>query len=50
MLILNAIFGVYTLSDEPLTAEQAFTIISIFNILQDPIRMVPAVITALIET
>jgi len=48
-LILNAVFGTYIALDNELTASKAFTIISLFYILQEPIRSLPILITSVLE-
>ncbi|KAL4503360.1 hypothetical protein ABPG72_000966 [Tetrahymena utriculariae] len=50
MLIINATFAGYVLLGNEMTPVKAFTIISIFSILQEPIRSLPQIINSLIET
>ncbi|KAL4454971.1 hypothetical protein ABPG74_006353 [Tetrahymena malaccensis] len=50
MLIINATFAGYVLLGNEMTPVRAFTIISIFSILQEPIRSLPQIINSLIET
>ncbi|EGR28734.1 hypothetical protein IMG5_169310 [Ichthyophthirius multifiliis] len=49
MLIINSTFAGYILLDNVITPQKAFTIISLFYILQEPIRSIPMVINYLIE-
>ncbi|EAS00380.2 ABC transporter C family protein (macronuclear) [Tetrahymena thermophila SB210] len=50
MLIINATFAGYVLLGNQMTPVKAFTIISIFSVLQEPIRSLPVIISNLIET
>lgn len=50
ILIINATFGWLTFQGIAITATKAFMVISIFQILREPIRSVPQFITTLIET
>lgn len=50
MLIINATFAGYVLLGNLMTPQRAFTVISIFSILQEPIRSIPMVINYFIET
>ncbi|KAL4482732.1 hypothetical protein ABPG73_021392 [Tetrahymena malaccensis] len=50
VLIINATFGSYVLLGNKMTAVNAFTVISIFSILYEPIRTLPLVINSLTET
>jgi len=49
-LIINATLAGFVFLGHDVTAESAFTVISIFSILQDPIRSIPVVINFFIET
>jgi ATP-binding cassette subfamily C (CFTR/MRP) protein 1 len=49
MLIINSTFAGYILLDNVITPQKAFTIISLFYILQEPIRSIPMVGNYLIE-
>ena len=49
MLIINAVFATFALQNFQMTPERAFTVISIFNVLQEPLRMIPSLITATLE-
>lgn len=49
MLILNATFALYVYLSNTLTAADTFTIISLFQILRDPLRSLPFCISSLIQ-
>lgn len=49
MLIINATFAMYVLLGNDLTPSNTFTLISLFQILQEPLRSLPQSINALIE-
>ena len=45
-----ATFGTFVVtSDEPLTAERAFVVLSLFNILQFPLAMFPHLISSIVQ-
>jgi len=50
MLILSATFTMYTLTDNPMTAENVFTLVSTFAVVQNSIRWLPMAIAFLIQT
>ena len=46
-----ATFGTFVAtSDEPLTAERAFVALSLFNILRQPLSMLPLVISMIVQS
>lgn len=49
MLMTTAIFGFYIFSGHDLTAADAFTVLSVLNILTGPIRALPSIITMGLE-
>lgn len=49
-LIVNATLAWFVLENNKLDAATAFTIISLFSVLQEPLRSIPKIITMVIET
>ena len=50
MLILSSTFIMYSLTDNPMTPQNVFTLVSTFVIVQEPIRSLPMAIANVIST